>query len=631
MIRNEGAITRLWTRLGLLGILLIAFALRAYQMGDQEISGDEAFSYFFSLPPVREIIQATIDLGERNPPGGFLVLKAWMNVAGHGEFALRFVGFWFGVLAVALLYRLGRQLRLPARTAMLAAGLLTLSPFAVAYSQSPRAYSASMALGIASTVLALAVLNQKRLFTWLGYVLVSWLGLHAHYMFVLVLLAQNAFALGGALLVPGLRQGLRRWVLCQVTLVLFYSPWLIAARSTLIGAGQSEPLPGFAAALLKMLGVFAVGETLPVQYPAVLALLAGALLAMGGIRLALAGPSGRQALLLLSLWLAFALGATRLGALNHPAFDVRYLITALPAFYLLLATAALGSNEGTEPRVFGGQWLGPGTVLLAVLLLLSLLSLSRHYGNPAYSKTRGWRELATSMARLSSDIPSADVRLIQNIPDPALWYYYRGSVAHLVLPPAASDVAGADDEAAKLARSGVQRVVLSEQQADWWDGNGIAEAALAKYYAPVGAIPVGGWLIHVYARPATTISPVGVSFANGVTLAEAAPSSRQLIPGGVLVVYLRWRGDQDVLTGTEKITLQVLDSQGVLVAQTDRPLGPVGIEAPVMSYGILVPQKLSPGRYRLIVALYDPGRPHSPRLQTTGGADYVDLGEVNVQ
>jgi len=72
MTHPEGAITRLWTRLGPLGILLIAFALRAYQMGDQEISGDEAFSYFFSLPPPREIIQATIDLGERNPPGGFL-------------------------------------------------------------------------------------------------------------------------------------------------------------------------------------------------------------------------------------------------------------------------------------------------------------------------------------------------------------------------------------------------------------------------------------------------------------------------------------------------------------------------------------------------------------------------------
>jgi predicted membrane-bound mannosyltransferase len=161
MTRKTRTIPGPWTRLSLLGILLIAFALRAYQIGDQEISGDEAFSYFFNLSSFQQIIQNTIDLGERNPPDGFLMLKEWMNVAGHSEFALRFVGLWFGVLAVALLYRLGRQLRLPARTAMLAAGLLALSPFAVAYSQSPRAYSASLALGIASTALALAVLNQK--------------------------------------------------------------------------------------------------------------------------------------------------------------------------------------------------------------------------------------------------------------------------------------------------------------------------------------------------------------------------------------------------------------------------------------------------------------------------------------
>ena len=622
---------RLWTRLGLLGILLIAFALRAYQIGDQEISGDEAFSYFFSLPALRQIIQTTIDLRERNPPGGFLLLKAWMDVAGDSEFALRFVGLWFGVLAVPLLYRLGQQLRLPARTAMLAAGLLALSPFAVAYSQSPRAYSASLALGIASTALAVTVLNQKRLFTWLGYVLVSWLGLHAHYMFILVLLAQNAFAVAGALLVPRLRQGLWRWVLCQATLILLYSPWLIAARSTLIGTGQREVLPSLVVALLKTLQVFAVGETLPVRNPAILPLLAGALLAIGGIRLALAGSAGRQALLLLLLWLTVALGATRLSALNHPTFDVRYLITAVPAFYLLLAVAALGSNKGAEPRVFSERWTWPGTVLLTALLLLSLVSIGRYHGDAAYSKTRGWRELATIMELLSDGIPTADVRLVQNVPEPSLWYYYRGPVAHLALPPAASDVTGANDEVAKLAASGVRRVMLAAQQADWWDGDGIAETVLSKYYAPVAAVPAGNWEIQVYARPPAAIPPMGVSFANGVTLASAAVDSRQLIPGGVLVAHLQWRGRQDALTGAEKITLQLLDSQGVLVAQTDLPFRSSDIEAPARSYGILVPHELSPGQYRLIVALYDPERDDSARVLTANGADHVELGEVSVQ
>ena len=49
------------------------------------------------------------------------------------------------------------------------------------------------------------------------------------------------------------------------------------------------------------------------------------------------------------------------------------------------------------------------------------------------------------------------------------------------------------------------------------------------------------------------------------------------------------------------------------------------------SYGILLPQELSPGEYRLIAALYDPEWPDSARVLTTNGADHVDLGEVNVQ
>jgi hypothetical protein len=204
-------------------------------------------------------------------------------------------------------------------------------------------------------------------------------------------------------------------------------------------------------------------------------------------------------------------------------------------------------------------------------------------------------------------------------------------VAHLVLPPAAQDGAGADDEAARLAEAEVRRVMLATQVADSWDGDGIAEAALSKYYAPVAAMPVGSWVMHIYARPSATLSPVGISFANGMTLEAAATDSRDLLPGGVLIAHLRWRGPQDAFGGTEKITLQLLDSQGILVAQTDLPFGPSDIAAPVRSYGILAPQSLPAGEYRLIVALYDSGRADSPRFSTANGVDHVDLGEVHVQ
>jgi hypothetical protein len=631
MTLGKRASAQVWVRPVLLAILMIAFALRTYRLGSQEIIGDEAFSYFFSLPAIRQIIKATIDLGERNPPGGFLLLKAWMGSAGDSEFALRFVGVFFGVLAVGLFYRLCRLLKLSTRTSMLAAALLALGPFAVAYSQSPRAYSASLALGIASTGLGLSVLNQKRLASWLGYVAVTCLGLYTHYSFFLILLAQNVFALGGALLVPRLRQGLARWFLCQLTLIFLYLPWLMAVRHTLMASGQGESPLGLVAASSKVLAVFAFGETLPLRDSTLLVLLAGALLILGGIRLALAGPPGREALVMALSCLAVALGATRFGAVNHPAFDVRYLIAAMPAFYLLLAAAALGSDGEARPRVLGARWDWLGGTLLAALSIFALVSIGHYYGDVAYSKTRGWRELSTALARLSGGMENERVRLVQNVPDPTPWYYYRGPVAHLVMPPAPSDAAGADDEVAALAASGVQRVILTVQQADWWDGKGIAQAALSKSYAPVATFPVGPALIDVYARPSTSMSPVNVSFENGVILASAEPDSRQLVPGGLLVVHLQWLGRREALTGTEKVTLQILDSAGALVAQTDQAFEASKIGTSPTSYGILVPNELSPGTCRLIVAVYDPDLPGSPRWRTTTGAGYADLGELHAE
>jgi hypothetical protein len=420
---------------------------------------------------------------------------------------------------------------------------------------------------------------------------------------------------------------------------------LLLARNTLVGYGGNGDSPALGSMLVRALSVFAVGETLPKLHRTLSGYLAGILAVAAIARMALSGPGGRRAAAAVVAYLGIPLLAIWASAQSRPIFNERYIVDGAPAFCLLVSVAVLGmgttafQSRSSEPHlvvagrpVLAGKVLkGVGAVTGVFLLVAALMSLGNYYASPAYSKSRGWRELATTVGRLSGAIPIASVRLVQNFPDPSLWYYYRGSVAHLVLPPAASDVAGAVEEAAALAASGVRRVILSSQQADWWDGNGIAEAALAKYYAPVGAIPVGGWLIHVYARPPTFLAPEVVTFENGVALRAAALDSDQLVPGGVLVVHLEWLGSQERLTGTEKLTLQVLDSQGVLVAQTDAPFGLADTEAPVMSYGILAPQKLSPGRYRLIVALYDPGRPHSPRLQTTGGADYVDLGEVNVQ
>jgi hypothetical protein len=56
------------------GLLLVAFALRAYRLGYQELRGDEAFGYFLSRYPYAEIIRRTLAPQEPHPVAAYFVL-----------------------------------------------------------------------------------------------------------------------------------------------------------------------------------------------------------------------------------------------------------------------------------------------------------------------------------------------------------------------------------------------------------------------------------------------------------------------------------------------------------------------------------------------------------------------------
>lgn len=620
---------RLLARSFLLALLLLAFALRLYRLGFQELRGDEAFGYFFSLRPFSDIVRATLALQEPHPVASYFLQHVWLGWAGESEFALRFISAWFGVLAVALLYRLARRLALSPVTALLATGLLTLSPYAIWHSQDARMYSISLALTLASTWLALEALRRGRWPLWGAYLGVSWLALHTHYFAVFVILAQNLFVFSRALVTSRLRSAAVQWLRYQIVLGMLYLPWLLVAGPTLTGYSGNGNSPGFVAMVRRSLSVFAVGESIPADWRTYYAAVAVLLLLLGAIQLLRSGTAGRRALWLLLLYLAVPVLATWLSALRRPIYDERYLIAAVPPFYLLLA-AAIGTSVRRAALASTSERYALLTAgLFAFVLFLGMAaSLANHYTDPAYSKTRGWRGLAQILERYRAGLPPQKVRIAQNFPDPTLWYYYRGPVQHIVLPPQAHDAPGAQAEVAGLVEAGVQRVLLPVQPADWWDGTGIAPAVLAQHYTRIAEKRVGVWPLQVYARPPQTLMPVSVRFANGLVLAEAAIQPAEIVPGGVLAVSLRWAGTRDQLAGQEKLFLHLLDQQGQIVAQTDRPLAGSGMPGSIASYGILLAADLPDGPYRLIAGLYDPTQDDAPRLLTEVGADFVELGVI---
>lgn len=630
------AAKRRWA--GLL-IILLAFALRVHRLGFQELRGDETFGYFFSQQSFGEIVRATLALREPHPVASYFAEKTWLALAGDSEFALRFLSVWWGVLAVALLYRLGRQLRLGPGVSALAALLLALSPYAVWHSQDARMYTMSLALTLASAWLAFEAIGRGRKRDWLAYIVVAWLALQTHYYAVFVLAAQTFFMLPAARFIWRRPDRLRGWLAAVAAIGLLTFPWLIVARDTLVGYGGNGDSPAFGAMLARSLRAFAVGETAPAAQQLIWAGLAGLLLALGLGHLLLVGSLQRQAAVFLAFYLAVPVLATWASALSRPIFNERYLVAAAPPFYLLLASAvwpALSQPPSTVAQrrfVFATNRVVVIVAIAALLVLEAgaLCSLTRHYADPVYSKTVGWRQLAAALEDLTAGLPADEVRITQNFPDPTLWYYYRGPVQHIVLPPKPFDATEAGEEVARLAAAGVRRVILPVQPAAWWDDRGLAPAALTLGYTLVGERQVAGWPVQVYVRPPEVMPAVAAVFTDGLKLVAAAVEPVEARAGGLLAVHLRWQSGPESLPAGEKLTLQVLDTRDTVVAQTDQPFRIPAIATQPASYGILLPEQgLTPGEHRVILALYNPEQPGAPRLRTTDGADFVPLATVRI-
>lgn len=622
------------TRVALLGVLLLAFALRVYLLDNQELRGDEAFGYFFSLRAPGDMVAATLELQEPHPVGSYWLQHGWLAAAGHSEFALRFLSVWFSVLAVALLARLARTLGLAPMTALLAALLVAVSPYAVWHAQDARMYSMSLALTVASSLCMAAWLARRRWPWAVGYVVVTLAALHVHYFAAFVIVAQYFFVMGQAILDRRYRWSLLPWLGMQAAVALLYVPWLAAAAATLAGYGGNGTSPGAWTALQQALSTFGVGDTFsgrPELFWTVLALL---LVSAGLLRLYRAGGQSARAATFLLLYLGVPLAATWLSAQQRPIFDARYLIAAAPPFYLLAAaavgeTAAQGWNR-RAPLQF------TSVTLLVLMLMGAAIGLNRLYHDPAFSKTRGWRELAATLDAMAAGLPPEQVRIAQNFPDPTIWYYYRGPVAHVVLPPAPHDAAGATQTVDALATAGVRRVVLPVQPAPGWDDADIAHAALVDVFAPVLERTVGVWPVVVYAGAPrlTPEQPMDVRFVNGVTLRGAGDVPGTLTPGALLTPTLFWEIPADTATPESlKVSAQLLGPDGGLVAQDDRPLPlPVGASdsGVRLSLVLALPTELAPGDYQLLAVLYDAGAADNARFATEAGADTVTLGQFSV-
>src|SRR4030042_3003679 len=107
-VRSAGFHSReRWTRVAAYAVLFAAFGLRTYRLDAQSFWFDEGFAVHLATQSLTQLV-------EQNPVGWLplhsFALHYWMALVGQTPFSARLFSVVFGVLAVALLFPLGRRL-----------------------------------------------------------------------------------------------------------------------------------------------------------------------------------------------------------------------------------------------------------------------------------------------------------------------------------------------------------------------------------------------------------------------------------------------------------------------------------------------------------------------------------------
>nr|HID12241.1 hypothetical protein [Anaerolineae bacterium] len=357
----------------------LATVLRFSRLGLQSLWFDEAFSWLCATAPLPQALQFALT-NLVHPPLYYLLLRPMMWL-GDGEFQLRLLAAWVGVVSVPLLYALGHHVA-DRSTGLLAATLLALNPFHVWFSQEARMYTLLfvLALGMGYFFGRVVTVGKRR--NWVGLGIVSGIAYVTHYFSLLLPLAQFAFLV---LHFRSYYRLLRRWMMVQVLAALPLGVWvycLYRLPEQSMGIGWI-PRPVIWDPLITLWN-FSLGFPDRFTLAVVLGLLPFA------VALIQATRSG-QRWGWWWVWLAWPpLFVLLLSWGTGRYFYVdRFFIICLPAYLLLVSWGAARLSH---------LWLRRGVV--AALLMASLVGLVRLYLDPALAK-EDWRGALTFVGQFA--------------------------------------------------------------------------------------------------------------------------------------------------------------------------------------------------------------------------------------
>ncbi|PYL68888.1 MAG: hypothetical protein DMF22_12260 [Verrucomicrobia bacterium] len=350
----------------LLSILILAALLRLLQLGSESLWWDEAVT----VAIVRldwEAFWKVLSHFEANMGLYYCLLRLWVNL-GESEFVLRSLSALTGVLAVGLVYVLGKRL-FDTKVGLMGAALLATNSFHIQYSQEARGYSLMVLLTALSSMFFLRAIEHSSRNEWAGYILTATLAVYTHFFSVLVLGAHWVWVI----LVR--RRNWRGFLVAVLAISMLLVPLAIfaLARGTgpLSGIAKTRPHDVY----LLFYSLVGGGRLLLLAYfvPCSIAFLCTL---KAWVQWKELSKTWSYAFLLSWFFVPLVTGIAI--SLWQPVLRPRYFIICLPPLVLL---AAVGISQ-VRPSWISG-------VSLIVLLSLSARADFRYYSHPPKEDWRG--------------------------------------------------------------------------------------------------------------------------------------------------------------------------------------------------------------------------------------------------
>jgi mannosyltransferase len=430
-----------------LAVLALAAFLRLFALGSESLWLDEAMSVSSSKASLWSIAQTTASQ-DTLPPLYYFLLHLWMLLFGQTETAIRSLSACLGIAAIFLMYKVGQEL-FDRKTGLIAGFLMTISAFAIAYSQEARPYALMLMLTLLSFSLFTRILKAKvkSKAQIVLYALVNILLAYTHIFGLFIIGAQVLYFILFQRRYAGAR--LAFWS-AQAATVVAFSPWIyvlfaytfkgtievlnwipepslyIVARSmgSLAGAGYLRVALGVILVLiilcLCLAGVFHPPN--PLKQHSTPESSKSSKLSK------LAAPIIEPRTALLLIWFLFPLViALVLSFAVRPIFATRYLIGITPVFYLLAARGIEDINSFMKSRTTQANLAAFS--LIALVTIISAPGLYNYYGHPQKEQ---WREATSIIEQMAQ--PGDDVVFSEDYDRNTFDYYYKGSTEISVLP-----------------------------------------------------------------------------------------------------------------------------------------------------------------------------------------------------